>query len=62
MHGEVYMPQEMLAAGSQELADECVDKGTTHDDAQWVGDRSALDDFLVAAHILDLNAGGIPRA
>jgi len=56
MHGDVYFPQEMLTTGSQELIDECVDKGTTHDDAQWNGNRSGLDDFLVAAHLLDLQA------
>ena len=56
MHGEVYIPQESLTTGSQELIGECIDKGTTHDDAMWTGNRGSLDDFLVAAHMLDLQA------
>ena len=38
------------------LKTECVDRGTTFDDAAWLNNRKASDDCLVAEHARDLTA------
>jgi len=53
---EVYVAQEVLANDSDLLKAECIDRGTTFDDARWLNNRNALDDFLVADHLPNLLA------
>ena len=54
--GDQCLMQELLVDVSEELEAECMDRGTAFDNAAWLNNRKALDDFLVAEHAKDLVA------